>query len=567
MKNRNGNIKDITAATNKFIVITLLITSIFMSIGYATINNISISLAGTANVDTDENVHITTATSAHSASTINSFSGTMLNSTVDLTNNNTETFTITIYNNTNDDYMFDQVLRDTEQSLFYDNQNITFSLSGLNRYDTLAHGQSKTFTVTFGYVNGFTPSSPSDRVLNSYINFKFKKGYTVIYNNITTQQNYPNTVLEGDTLTVTFTSDVPYDVKVTSGNTVLIENTNYTYVTDQNNSSNKVLTVNNVTNNITIDRYYQIIYNLDGGTNNANNPTKYLHGSSETLLDPTKTDYAFDGWFDNSGFNGNAITSTNGKTGTLTLYAKWVGNSGPQIIQNADGSTTTITTQIVNGNEVVTGYSIDTTGTANGYINSPSGGIDTGVLVFDGYDFEATLKATFTFSELTSSYAVLNMSANNNNDMHGIVLLLTRATSGMGTAYNESNSTIGNVNSSNPAIKFRYNKYENGAVVSSGSQDFYSSQGNTAYYSNRFGTKSTTFTLIFKIKKQNNVFSVEIQNSNGTTVAKPRNSTTITFASITNDVTFEIGHWKNVSGQENDCPMKIVSFDIVKTVD
>ena len=311
--------------TNEFLVLLIFVSTLFLSMGYAAINSIVMNLDGSAYYAADKTLHISTATSSHSDSTINSFSGTMLNSTVNLTNHNTETFTITIFNNTNEDYMFDQVLRDTEQSLFYDNQNITFTLSGINKYDQLNHGQSKTFTITFSYVNGFTPSSASDKILNSYINFRFKKGYSVTYNNITTQNNsnYPTTVLENDSLIATFSNDVPYSVKVTMGNNVLIENTDYTYTTSNNN---KVLTVNNVTNNVVIDRYYQIVYNLDGGTNNANNQDKYLHGASQTLLAASKTNATFDGWYDNPSFTGNAITSTSGKTGTLTLYAKWLVN-------------------------------------------------------------------------------------------------------------------------------------------------------------------------------------------------------------------------------------------------
>ena len=552
-----------TKNINKTLVTIIFIATLFMAVGYSSFNNVALDLTASAGLAADKTVHITNVTTGHGDSSINNISGTMLNSTVNLTNHSTETFTITVFNNTNETYYFSGVLRDTEQSLFYDNQNITFTLSGLNRLDTLTAGQSKTFTITFGYVNGFTPSLASDKILNSYINFKFSTGYSVTYNNITTQQSYPSIALHNEAFTVSFTSDVPYDVKVTMGNTVLTAGTDYTYTTDPNNASNKLLTVNNVTGAISIDRYYQIIYNLDGGTNNAGNPTKYLHGVSETILDPTKANVTFGGWYDNSSFTGNSITSTSGKSGTLTLYAKWISSTGPEVIENDDGSTTTISTEVINGTTVVTGYEIDTTGISGG-VSLPSGGIDTGVLVFDGYDFEATLKATFTFSQITTSSAVINMSANDNNDMHGIVVLITRATSGMGTAYNESNSTIGNVNSNNPAVKFRYNKYENGAVVGSASQDFYSSQGNTAYSSNRFGTKSTTFTLIFKIKKQNNVFSVEIDNDSGTVVAKPKNSTTITFNSITNDVTFEIGHWKSVSNNEGDCPMKIISFEIHK---
>ena len=309
---------------NNYLLLLIFIATIFMSVGYASINSIILNVTGTGNYSADKTLHISAATSAHSDSTINSFSGTMLNSTVDLTNNNTETFTITIFNNTNTNYMFKEVLRDTEASLFYDNQNITFSLSGLNVHDTLIAGQSVTFTVTFSYVNGFTPSTASDKVLNSYINFKFGIAHTVTYNNIDTlNKNYDTVVFDNDNLVVTFYGDVPYDVKVTSGTTVLVENTDYTYVVDSINSSNKILTVNGVTDDITIDRYYEIVYNLDGGTNNPNNPSKYLHGASESISAATKTSYMFGGWFDNSGLTGTAITSTSGKTGTLTLYAKW----------------------------------------------------------------------------------------------------------------------------------------------------------------------------------------------------------------------------------------------------
>ena len=323
MKDIKKNTKKVEKSiSNNLLVLLILIATLFMSVGYATINNVILSVSGSGNVAIERSVHITVATSAHSASTINSFSGTMLNSTVDLTNNNPETFTITINNNTTDNYIFDQVLRDTEQSLFYDNQNITFSLNGLNRYDTLNAGQSVTFTITFDYVNGFTPSSPSDKVLNSYINFKFRKGYTVTYNNIdTTNKNYPTVALEGTNFEVSFYGDIPYDVKVTSGSTVLTENTHYTYGNDPNNNGNKLLTINNVTNNITIDRYYHITYVINGNATN-NNPDKYLTGNEVTFSSPTLTGYLFDGWYQNSGYTGSKVTSTNGMSGDLTLYAK-----------------------------------------------------------------------------------------------------------------------------------------------------------------------------------------------------------------------------------------------------
>ena len=127
---------------NSVLVIAIFIATVFMSIGYASSNNV-VTVTGTGNIAMTHEVLISSASSASNDSTINSFSGTMLNSTVDLTNNATQTFTITISNNTTEDVMFDQVLRDTEVSLFYSNQNITFDINGLSRYDILLPSQSR----------------------------------------------------------------------------------------------------------------------------------------------------------------------------------------------------------------------------------------------------------------------------------------------------------------------------------------------------------------------------------------------------------------------------------------
>ena len=70
---------------------------------------------------------------------------------------------------------------------------------------------------------------------------------------------------------------------------------------------------------------YNITYNLDSGTNNANNPATYnITSSTITLQDPNKANYKFMGWYDNAQFTGSAITTIpNGSTGNITLYAKW----------------------------------------------------------------------------------------------------------------------------------------------------------------------------------------------------------------------------------------------------
>ena len=67
---------------------------------------------------------------------------------------------------------------------------------------------------------------------------------------------------------------------------------------------------------------YTISYTLDGGNNNTQNLVKYTVDSNFTLLNPSKADHDFDGWY-------NAETDTRVETtedfvGNVTLVAKWI---------------------------------------------------------------------------------------------------------------------------------------------------------------------------------------------------------------------------------------------------
>ncbi|MDE6274430.1 MAG: InlB B-repeat-containing protein, partial [Clostridiales bacterium] len=69
---------------------------------------------------------------------------------------------------------------------------------------------------------------------------------------------------------------------------------------------------------------YTITYNLNGGTNDPANVDSYTYGVGLTLVDPTHTDYTFDGWYD-AETGGNKVTAiSTTRTGNLTLYARWV---------------------------------------------------------------------------------------------------------------------------------------------------------------------------------------------------------------------------------------------------
>ena len=69
---------------------------------------------------------------------------------------------------------------------------------------------------------------------------------------------------------------------------------------------------------------YDITYNLDGGTNDANNPANYtIETDPITLADATKVGYTFAGWYSEDVFTNQVTEITTGSTGDISLYAKY----------------------------------------------------------------------------------------------------------------------------------------------------------------------------------------------------------------------------------------------------
>ena len=248
--------KENTFSIKKYYLIAIIVASFFMSIGYAVVGSVTVDVSGTAQAEVPNTVFITYASIDQSSnanvsqSNINLYHETVLNSTVVLNNNvnSTLTMNITVKNNSNNDYYFDQVVYDSD---FYDNDNIDFTLSNMSHGDLLESDNSTSFTITFKYTDSYKASNPStfDNILNSYLNFRFKKGYAITYSNITNTANYPSLILEGNTLTVTFSNDIPDDVSVTglTTNTEYVKNTDFTYI-------NNTLTFTNVTEPLDIQK-------------------------------------------------------------------------------------------------------------------------------------------------------------------------------------------------------------------------------------------------------------------------------------------------------------------------
>ena len=69
---------------------------------------------------------------------------------------------------------------------------------------------------------------------------------------------------------------------------------------------------------------YEIIYNLNGGTNNKNNPATYtIESDTVTLVTPARTAYSFAGWFTDRNFTNEITEIAAGSFGNKTVYAKW----------------------------------------------------------------------------------------------------------------------------------------------------------------------------------------------------------------------------------------------------
>lgn len=69
---------------------------------------------------------------------------------------------------------------------------------------------------------------------------------------------------------------------------------------------------------------YSISYELNGGTNAAENPTAYTHSSPEIVLqDAVRDGYTFKGWYSDAELTKQVTKIESGSTGDVTLYAKW----------------------------------------------------------------------------------------------------------------------------------------------------------------------------------------------------------------------------------------------------
>lgn len=232
--------------TSNKLIFSLLIATILIGIGYASVNSVILDINGTAIAKKQTGVYITNveynsdvSANLEKSNIINAYQ-TMLNSTITLSDtidSSSITYSITIYNSSDVTYYFDQVEYLTDETT-YSNEFIIFKIDGLNQNDALNSKNSITFTITFSYKDN---TIPENNTLNSYLNFSFKKLNSISYVNIA-KTDLPNTVLENNSISIDLSGKAPSNIKVYIDD---ILTTDYTY-------TNNNLTINKASGNIKI---------------------------------------------------------------------------------------------------------------------------------------------------------------------------------------------------------------------------------------------------------------------------------------------------------------------------
>lgn len=233
MKNNNRHFK-----IHNIYMFLLCFSVLFMSVGYAAINSISlnvhgevIALAQEGAFITEVNIDSENSVDADLVNTkVNSSYQTILNSSVYLSDTNpdsTVVMNVTIHNSTDDDYVFNGVTYEVGNNT-YSNENIVYSLSGLENGNKLSKNSSITFEITFSYKdNKLTDSN----ILLSYLNFNFdvyfqKNLYEMVaYNSRGTDQSFDfdSSPIESGVYTMESTANDTYPVHYYSG---ILDNNN-----------------------------------------------------------------------------------------------------------------------------------------------------------------------------------------------------------------------------------------------------------------------------------------------------------------------------------------------------
>lgn len=209
------------------LIVLIIISTIFLGVGYASVSNIDLTITGDATISPSENIEIISIQYKESSNpdlaSLNSLNITknIMQSKIQLNRDKDAyvTYTVTVKNNTPDDLNFIDVIKNNN---FYTNNNDTFNsqivyeIEGISTYEEIyKDGGTLTFDIKFKYNVANTEEILfANEILNSYLNFRFRKTYSITYNGFI-NNDYPSRLIVGEDYTIDFVDDIPDNILVT----------------------------------------------------------------------------------------------------------------------------------------------------------------------------------------------------------------------------------------------------------------------------------------------------------------------------------------------------------------
>lgn len=150
-----------------------------MSVGYASINSVSLDISGNSTAKAQDGIFIVDVIydneNTNTNYSTNTYYKTILDGTLMLEENNedsTITFKVNVYNSTSEEYAFRGIEHATNLGddfiVVYDNESIEYTYDNLNKI--IKPGQTMTITTTFKYKS---EEELTENLLNFIINYKF----------------------------------------------------------------------------------------------------------------------------------------------------------------------------------------------------------------------------------------------------------------------------------------------------------------------------------------------------------------------------------------------------------
>ena len=174
----NYKIRNKKLINNFALIIGIILSTCFLSVGYAAISSLELDLEAIVFAGMQDGMFIydvkysSDSNAQLGNSKIHNYVQTTLNSTVSLSDsdpNSSITYEIALYNNSDMSYFFTGTNYMEE---YYDNLGITYDLEGIEKWDLLEANGKMEFKITFKYLDNTVADS---NVLNSYIEFLFEE--------------------------------------------------------------------------------------------------------------------------------------------------------------------------------------------------------------------------------------------------------------------------------------------------------------------------------------------------------------------------------------------------------